>query len=62
MAEVFPHRDQGFRNCFTGHLIVLDARRVKYGHLGYASTCKKYIILKLKVVQGNGHPPMGFGL
>lgn len=48
MTKVFPGEKEVVASWFTGHVIVPDGKLVNYVHMGYASTYKKYILLRVE--------------
>jgi len=48
MKEMFPGQTEVVALWFTGHIIVPNGKLVHYVHMGYASTYKKYIILRVE--------------
>lgn len=48
MSDVFSSPGPVFAEWYTGHVIIPQGKRVKYLHMGYGSTFKKYLVLTFK--------------
>ena len=48
MSVLFPGEKRVRAEWFTGHIVIPNGKLVKYGHMGYASTYEKYIIMRVE--------------
>jgi hypothetical protein len=48
LPDIFPGQKEVVAEWYKGHIIIPTGKLVKYVHMGYGSTYKKYIILRIE--------------